>query len=65
MYRLSLDAMWSGTWVGHMVHHAAPDKVMSAIGALSRARWTVPPAAALDKSTRRNWLHIAESLEAA
>jgi hypothetical protein len=48
-----------------MVHHAAPDKVMSAIGALSRARWTVPPALALDKSTRRNWLHIPESLEAA
>ena len=47
---------------GHMVHHAAPDKVISAIASISQGTTRAPES---DKSARRNWLHIGESLAAA
>jgi pimeloyl-ACP methyl ester carboxylesterase len=53
---------------GHMVHHAAPEKVLAAITAVGQARGRTAatrPAAAGTKSARRNWLHIGENLVAA
>ena len=49
---------------GHMVHHAAPEKVMSAIAAISSARWK-DCRTSRSNPPHRNWLHIGESLEAA
>ena len=53
---------------GHMVHHAAPEKVLAAIAAVGRARGRKAAArlaAAGTKSPPRNWLHIGENLVAA
>lgn len=50
---------------GHMVHHAAPEKVVSAIDSISWVRRGMLRAVALDKSPRRSWLHIGENLAAA
>jgi len=49
---------------GHMVHHAAPDKVIAAIDSISWDRRGIPRIVALDKS-QRSWLHIGENLAAA
>jgi pimeloyl-ACP methyl ester carboxylesterase len=48
---------------GHMVHHAAPEIVTSAIDSISGAGRL--RALALQSSPRRNWLRIGESLAAA
>jgi pimeloyl-ACP methyl ester carboxylesterase len=53
---------------GHMVHHAAPEDVVAAIAAVSRARRGKPagrPPAADTKPPSRHWLQIGESLAAA
>lgn len=50
---------------GHMVHHAVPDQVVSAIDSITWARRDVPRIVALDKSQRRSWLQIGENLAAA
>jgi pimeloyl-ACP methyl ester carboxylesterase len=50
---------------GHMVHHAVPEKVISAIDSISRAPPERLRTIALDSSPRRNWLHIGENLAAA
>jgi pimeloyl-ACP methyl ester carboxylesterase len=48
---------------GHMVHHAAPEVVAAAIGAIRRARESGVARHAMPQ--RRNWLHVGESLVAA
>jgi pimeloyl-ACP methyl ester carboxylesterase len=50
---------------GHMVHHAATETVISAIGSIGLAPGGMPRAPVLEKFPRRNWLHIGESLAAA
>jgi pimeloyl-ACP methyl ester carboxylesterase len=50
---------------GHMVHHAAPEKVVTAIDAISSVRQGMLLAPALEKLPRRNWLRIGENLAAA
>jgi hypothetical protein len=50
---------------GHMVHHAVPEIVISAIDAITKACHERLRTIALDSSPRRNWLHIGESLAAA
>jgi pimeloyl-ACP methyl ester carboxylesterase len=50
---------------GHMVHHAVPDRVVSAIDMIGRVRRSMPRAVALDRSPRRSWLQIDEHLVAA
>jgi len=50
---------------GHMVHHAAPEKVISAIESISCAYRSLPQALTRDNSPHRSWLQIGETLEAA
>ena len=50
---------------GHMVHHAATEDVLAAIAAIARGRGGRPVARSMTTPTRRNWLHIGESLVAA
>jgi hypothetical protein len=47
-----------------MVHHAVPEKVISAIASISRAPPERLRTIAFDPP-HRNWLHIGESLAAA
>lgn len=47
---------------GHMVHHAAPDEVLSAIAAIAATRpRSTKPAARQHKSPQRRWLHIGDT----
>jgi pimeloyl-ACP methyl ester carboxylesterase len=52
---------------GHMVHHAAPDKVAAAIAAIGRVRGReAGRRSAISKgASQRQWLHIGENLIAA
>jgi pimeloyl-ACP methyl ester carboxylesterase len=51
---------------GHMVHHAATEDVLAAIAAIARGRGGRAVARSVATTpTRRNWLHIGESLVAA
>jgi len=47
---------------GHMVHHAAPEEVVTAIAAVGEARQGATRLPAMQgKATRRHWLHIGEN----
>jgi pimeloyl-ACP methyl ester carboxylesterase len=50
---------------GHMVHHAAPEKVLSAIDSINWDCQRTSRAEASDNTRGRHWLHIGENLAAA
>lgn len=50
---------------GHMVHHAAPEKVAAAIGAIAGGKETGRRSVIAKSAPQRQWLHIGETLIAA